>query len=122
LHFILNTLIFDARNSFFKILFCVLLNPDFTLEWGKCCNGNRRIGDGQKACCGWEETMRITLNGEQKECPEGTTVEKLLELYKIDKNRAAVELNLQIVPRKELSVCMLNDADILEVVTFVGGG
>ena len=44
--------------------------------------------------------MRITLNGEQKECPEGTTVEKLLDIYKIDKNRAAVELNLQIVPRK----------------------
>ena len=66
--------------------------------------------------------MRITLNGEQKECPEGTTVEKLLDIYKIDKNRAAVELNLQIVPRKELSGCMLNDADILEVVTFVGGG
>ncbi|MBM4065415.1 MAG: sulfur carrier protein ThiS [Planctomycetes bacterium] len=66
--------------------------------------------------------MRITLNGEPKECPEGTTVEKLLELYKIDKNRAAVELNLQIVPRKELSGCILNDADIVEVVTFVGGG
>lgn len=66
--------------------------------------------------------MKVILNGEPKECPEGTTIEKLLELYKIDKNRAAVELNLQIVPRKELSVCMLNDADILEVVTFVGGG
>ncbi|MBI2471845.1 MAG: sulfur carrier protein ThiS [Planctomycetes bacterium] len=66
--------------------------------------------------------MNIILNGEQKECPEGTTAEKLLELYKIDKNRAAVELNLQIVPRKELSNRMLKDADVLEVVTFVGGG
>ncbi|HHT9137776.1 MAG TPA: sulfur carrier protein ThiS [Candidatus Wunengus sp. YC60] len=66
--------------------------------------------------------MKIILNGEQQECPEGTTAEKLLELYKIDKNRAAVELNLQIVPRKELSTRMLKDADVLEVVTFVGGG
>ena len=46
----------------------------------------------------------------------------MLDIYKIDKNRAAVELNLQIVPRKELSNRMLKDADILEVVTFVGGG
>ena len=66
--------------------------------------------------------MKVILNGEPKECPEGTTVERLLDLYKIDKNRAAVELNLQIVPRKELSNRMLKDADILEVVTFVGGG
>ena len=66
--------------------------------------------------------MKVILNGEPKECPEGTTVERLLDLYKIDKNRAAVELNLQIIPRKELSNRMLKDADVLEVVTFVGGG
>ena len=66
--------------------------------------------------------MKVILNGEQKECSEGTTLERLLDLYKIDKNRAAVELNLQIIPRKELSNRMLKDADVLEVVTFVGGG
>ncbi|TVM03941.1 MAG: thiamine biosynthesis protein ThiS [Candidatus Brocadia sp. WS118] len=66
--------------------------------------------------------MRVTLNGETRECPEGTTIERLLDLYKIDKSRIAVELNLHIVPRKELSARMLRDADVLEVVTFVGGG
>ncbi|MCF6156879.1 MAG: sulfur carrier protein ThiS [Candidatus Brocadia sp.] len=66
--------------------------------------------------------MKVTLNGELKECPEGTTIEKLLDLCKIDKNRIAVELNLAIVPKKELSDRVLRDADVLEVVTFVGGG
>jgi thiamine biosynthesis protein ThiS len=66
--------------------------------------------------------MKITLNGELKECPDGITVEKLLDLYKIDKNRTAVELNLQVVPRKEHSSRILKEADILEVITFVGGG
>ncbi|MDN3513632.1 MAG: sulfur carrier protein ThiS [Candidatus Brocadia sp.] len=66
--------------------------------------------------------MKVTINGEIKECPEGTTIEKLLDLCKIDKNRVAVELNLHIVPRKELSAQVLKDTDILEVVTFVGGG
>ena len=66
--------------------------------------------------------MKITFNGETKECPEGTTIGKLLDLFKIDKNRIAVELNLQIVPKKDFSVRMLKDADVLEVVTFVGGG
>ena len=66
--------------------------------------------------------MKVTLNGESKECPEGITIENLLDLYKIDKNRVAVELNLQIIPRKELSERVLRDEDLLEVVTFVGGG
>lgn len=66
--------------------------------------------------------MRVTLNGEIKECPDGTTIEHLFDLYKIDKNRVAVELNLHIVPRKELVTRILRDADVLEVVTFVGGG
>ncbi|MFO0794687.1 MAG: sulfur carrier protein ThiS, partial [Candidatus Brocadiaceae bacterium] len=62
------------------------------------------------------------LNGETKECPAGTTIENLLDLYKIDKRRTAVELNLQIVPRKDHSSRELKDADVVEVVTFVGGG
>jgi sulfur carrier protein len=66
--------------------------------------------------------MKVILNGEPKECPEGITIENLLDLYKIDKNRVAVELNLQIIPKKELSTLVLRDTDLLEVVTFVGGG
>lgn len=66
--------------------------------------------------------MKITLNGEIRECPEGTTIERLLELYKFDIRRIAVELNSHIIHKKELPKRILNDADILEVVTFVGGG
>lgn len=66
--------------------------------------------------------MIITLNGEVKECPEGITVEKLLDLYKIDRRRIAVELNREIIPKKEQSTRVLKHADVLEVVTFVGGG
>lgn len=66
--------------------------------------------------------MKVRLNGELKECPEGTTIEELLDLYRIDKNRVAVELNLKIIPRKELPTQILKDEDVLEVVTFVGGG
>ncbi len=66
--------------------------------------------------------MKITLNGEPRECPGGITIEKLLDLYKMDKNRSAVELNLHVIPRKEHSSRVLKEADVLEVVTFVGGG
>lgn len=66
--------------------------------------------------------MKIFLNGEAKACPDGTTVEGLLDLFKIDKRRTAVELNSHIVPKKEFSDRVLKDTDVLEVVTFVGGG
>jgi len=66
--------------------------------------------------------MKITLNGETKECPTGITIDKLLELYKFDKHRTAVELNSRVVPRKEHSSNIVQDTDVLEVVTFVGGG
>ena len=66
--------------------------------------------------------MKITLNGETKECPTGITIDKLLELYKFDKHRTAVELNSHVVPRKEHSSHIVQDTDVLEVVTFVGGG
>ena len=66
--------------------------------------------------------MRITLNGEIKECQTGTTIDKLFELYNIDKHRTAVELNSHVIPRKEHSSQILKDTDVLEVVTFVGGG
>ncbi|OQZ04495.1 MAG: thiamine biosynthesis protein ThiS [Candidatus Brocadia sp. UTAMX1] len=66
--------------------------------------------------------MRIILNGETKECPEGITIERLLDLYKIDKNRVVVELNLHVIPGKELSTRILRESDVLEAVTFVGGG
>lgn len=66
--------------------------------------------------------MKITLNGKTKECPTGITIDKLLELYKFDKHRTAVELNSHIVPRREYSFHIVKDTDVLEVVTFVGGG
>jgi sulfur carrier protein len=66
--------------------------------------------------------MQITVNGEKKECPKGTSVSELLESLDIDKRYVAVELNLKIVPRTQFSGKMLQENDSLEIVTFVGGG
>ncbi len=66
--------------------------------------------------------MKITLNGETKECPAGITIDKLLELYNFNKYRTAVELNSHVVPRRKHASHIVKDTDVLEVVTFVGGG
>jgi thiamine biosynthesis protein ThiS len=66
--------------------------------------------------------IQINVNGEKKECPTGTSVSELLESLDIDKRYVAVEVNLKVVPRTQLSEKKLQENDSLEIVTFVGGG
>ena len=66
--------------------------------------------------------VRITVNGEQRQLPKGTSVLALLELLQLRTRAVAVERNLEIVPRAEHPACILNEGDRLEIVTLVGGG
>jgi thiamine biosynthesis protein ThiS len=50
------------------------------------------------------------------------SVAELLNLQKLDPIRVAVEVNEDIVRRKDYAVARLNDGDRVEIVTFVGGG
>ncbi len=66
--------------------------------------------------------LKININGENKECPTGSSVSKLLESLDIDNRYIAVELNHKIVPRTQFNERILQENDSLEIVTFVGGG
>ena len=66
--------------------------------------------------------MEINVNGENKKCPKGNSVSKILESLDIDNRYIAVELNHKIVPRTQFSEKILQENDSLEIVTFVGGG
>ncbi|KAF0219624.1 MAG: sulfur carrier [Geobacteraceae bacterium] len=65
--------------------------------------------------------MEITVNGEQK-IVESISMLNLLESMNIDSRRVAVELNLEILPKREYATTMLNEGDKIEIVHFVGGG
>lgn len=67
-------------------------------------------------------TIRITVNGEAREVPAGTTVAGLLGRLGHHGGRVAVERNRNVVPRATHGEVVLTDGDHLEVVTFVGGG
>lgn len=66
--------------------------------------------------------MRLTVNGEPFEAPDGTTVRGLVERLGLDQGPVAVERNREVVPRAEHAVTALAENDILEIVHFVGGG
>ena len=66
--------------------------------------------------------MRILLNGESFELPDGETVSALLTRLDLTGRRVAVELNLDIVPRSQHAETALTEGDRVEVVHAIGGG
>jgi sulfur carrier protein len=67
-------------------------------------------------------SMRIQLNGESFELPDGETVAGLLARLELTGRRIAVELNLDIVPRSQHGETLLKEGDQIEVVHAIGGG
>jgi sulfur carrier protein len=66
--------------------------------------------------------MRVKVNGEAQEVPEGLTVRGLIEWLKLTDGPVAVEKNGEIVPRAEHASRSIAPGDELEIVHFVGGG
>lgn len=66
--------------------------------------------------------MRATVNGETMELPEGLTVAALLEKLGVLAERVAVERNGLVVKKARHGEERVAPGDVLEIVTFVGGG
>ncbi len=66
--------------------------------------------------------MIIHLNGVSRKLADGTTVASLLEELGMRPELLAVERNRDIVPKAAYGDEKLRDGDVVEIVTFVGGG
>lgn len=66
--------------------------------------------------------MRISLNGEPRDIDEKLTVEGLVLSLNLRPERVAVERNRLVVRRAEWSTTQLAADDVVEILTFVGGG
>ncbi len=64
----------------------------------------------------------MKINGVQKEYPEYLSVSELLLLEGFQKGRVAVELNEEIVAKDTYDEVMVKDSDVVEIVSFMGGG
>ena len=63
----------------------------------------------------------VTVNG-QPQNAAGQSLAHLLEELGFSAGRIAVERNGEIVPRNRYGETLLADGDVLEIVSFVGGG
>ncbi len=66
--------------------------------------------------------VTIILNGEKKEIESEVTLDRLLDLFSLPKQRVAVELNKEVISRKDWEQTTVGSEDRIEVVHFVGGG
>jgi len=66
--------------------------------------------------------MTIQLNGEPYEVKEGTSVATLLQALDIRLDQVAVEINLEIMDKREYERRVLQRDDRIEVMSFIGGG
>lgn len=66
--------------------------------------------------------MKLTVNGAEREVPDGTTVATLIEQLELSPAQVAIERNGALVRRAEYATAKLAEGDVLEVVTLVGGG
>lgn len=66
--------------------------------------------------------MKIRLNGEIRELPDGMSVDALLTAENIRREYMAVERNRRVVRKTDFASTPLEDGDVIEIVKLVGGG
>jgi sulfur carrier protein len=70
-----------------------------------------------------EEVMHIHMNGQRQELSaQVETVSALLAELSVDARQVAVERNGSIIPKSLHPTTPICEGDMIELVTFVGGG
>ena len=69
------------------------------------------------------DALEVTVNGEARALPAGSTVASLLAAHDLDPRLVVVELNREILRvRERFGERPLASGDVVEIVHFVGGG
>jgi thiazole synthase len=69
-----------------------------------------------------DTTLRVRINGEERNVASGISIAALIAELGLDAKRVAIERNLEIVPRSTFAEVAVEDGDQYEIVHFVGGG
>tara|TARA_B100001057_G_scaffold435659_1_gene466142 strand:- start:8989 stop:9207 length:219 start_codon:yes stop_codon:yes gene_type:complete len=66
--------------------------------------------------------IKINLNGKVKSIAENYKIHELIKDLKIPLKKIAIELNQEILDKKNLKKIKLKNNDKIEIVHFIGGG
>ena len=68
------------------------------------------------------KNIKIKINGKIKYINQVSTLSVVLKNLKIPLNKVAIELNEEIIDKKQINKIKLNKNDKIEIVHFIGGG
>ena len=66
--------------------------------------------------------IKIRVNGKIKTIIDKLTLYKLINDLKVPITKVAIELNKEIINKKEIKRIKLKNNDVIEIVHFIGGG
>ena len=66
--------------------------------------------------------IKIKVNGKYTNIDKNQVLSKLLKKLKIPLTRVAIELNQEIIDKKNISKIKIQKNDRIEIVHFIGGG
>ena len=66
--------------------------------------------------------MRLTINGENREFPEGSTLLAIMDELRITDKVMACAVNMEIVKKESWESYVPKEDDKIEMLHFVGGG
>lgn len=66
--------------------------------------------------------MKIYVNGEACDADGNSSLAELVESLQVAQERIAVELNKNVIRRRDWRDTPVNEGDRIEIVHFVGGG
>ena len=68
------------------------------------------------------ELLLIQVNGDRREVKEDLSLLELIVILNLRSEQIAIELNQTVVRRSQWQATVLQEADKVEIVHFVGGG
>ena len=66
--------------------------------------------------------IKIKINGKNKTVNNDSYLQELINDLKIPITKIAIELNKEIINKKQIKKIKLENKDVIEVVHFIGGG
>ena len=66
--------------------------------------------------------VKITVNGKPWVCLNNTTLEEIINNLRLNKNLIAIEHNRQVISPNLWKKTYLDNNDVVEIITIVGGG
>ena len=66
--------------------------------------------------------FKVLINGEPFNCDESMSIRDVLVYLNIDVHKVIIEYNAKVINYLQFDQILMQEGDILEIITIVGGG